>query len=337
MERLRAILNTAVDAIITIDHAGIITELNNATLRMFGYKHGELIGQNVSVLMPSPYQERHNGYLATYLRTGEKKIIGQGREVLGRRKDGTLFPADLAVTEVVGFNQFTGIVRDITERKELQRGVTSAHDEERGRLARELHDGVAGHMTGIGLIAKMLQGRLEKAAMPEAKEMANLVGYIREAHEELRQISHELMPTQIQPDRLIPALNDLAHHSDAVSSPLCVFQCSSPVYLLSAEVSTHLWRIAQEAVSNALRHAKAYKVTIQLVERPNSVVLTVEDDGVGIQETSDYHEGLGLNNMSYRAGLIGALLAITATASGGTIVRCTLPVERNENDEKNVN
>jgi len=121
-ERLRAILETAVEGIITIDERGIVESMNRAAEKTFGYKAADVIGQNVSILMPSPYREQHDGYLHNYVRTGEAKIIGIGREVVGQRKDGSIFPMDLAVSEVnlADKRLFTGFVRDITERKRAE-------------------------------------------------------------------------------------------------------------------------------------------------------------------------------------------------------------------------
>ncbi|HEV2391386.1 MAG TPA: PAS domain S-box protein [Verrucomicrobiae bacterium] len=121
-ERLRAILQTAVEGIITIDDHGIIESINPAAEKTFGFRAEEVIGNNVSMLMPSPDRERHDGYLDNYLRTGHAKIIGIGREVVGRRKNGELFPMDLAVSEVrlADRRLFTGFVRDITERKKAE-------------------------------------------------------------------------------------------------------------------------------------------------------------------------------------------------------------------------
>ncbi len=121
-ERMRAILETAVEGIITIDERGLIESLNPAAERVFGYSAHELVGQNVSVLMPPPYREGHDGYMANYLQTGHAKIIGIGREVVGRRKDGTVFPMDLAVSEVrlASRRLFTGFVRDISERRRAE-------------------------------------------------------------------------------------------------------------------------------------------------------------------------------------------------------------------------
>ena len=120
--RLRAIVENAVDGIITIDEYGSILDFNPAAQRLFGYETQEVVGENVKMLMPDPYRKEHDGYLRNYRDTGKPKIIGIGREVVGRRKDGTTFPLDLAVSEVLfgGRRLFTGIVRDITERKRVE-------------------------------------------------------------------------------------------------------------------------------------------------------------------------------------------------------------------------
>jgi PAS domain S-box-containing protein len=127
--RSTAILQTAVDGIITIDERGIVASFNPAAERLFGYTAGEVIGQNVRILMPSPYQEEHDGYLARYLRTGESHIIGIGREVRARRRDGTTFPVALAVSEMHldGRRMFTGMVHDLTARVQVEEALAQLH------------------------------------------------------------------------------------------------------------------------------------------------------------------------------------------------------------------
>ena len=110
-------LETAIDAIITIDERGRVRSVNAATTRMFGYDAAEMVGRNVKMLMPSPFQEEHDEYLVRYLHRGEANHRGIGREVQARRKDGTVFPVDLAVSEVEPARLFTGIIRDISDRK----------------------------------------------------------------------------------------------------------------------------------------------------------------------------------------------------------------------------
>jgi two-component system sensor kinase FixL len=121
--RLESIINAVPDAIITIDERGLISFFNAAAERMFQYKAEEVIGRNVKILMPAPYSAEHDGYLDRYLRTGEKRIIGLGRIVVGRRKDGSTFPIELAVGEALakGKHVFTGLIRDVSDRQETER------------------------------------------------------------------------------------------------------------------------------------------------------------------------------------------------------------------------
>lgn len=138
--RMAALLEAAVDTIICIDERGHIQVVNPAAEKLFGYPASELIGKNVSLLMPSPYREGHDGYLMRYLTTGEKRIIGIGREVLGQRRDGTTFPMDLSVAEAdVGADRiFVGIIRDISERKRAEATLRQSH-EDLVRVAADLH------------------------------------------------------------------------------------------------------------------------------------------------------------------------------------------------------
>ena len=134
---LQSILDTVLDATVVIDTAGIMSSFNKSAERQFGYSQDEVIGKNVSMLMPSPYREQHDNYLSRYLSTGEKRIIGIDRVVVGRRKDGSTFPMKLAVGEVRTGDRifFTGFIRDLTEREESEAKLEEARSE-LARLAR---------------------------------------------------------------------------------------------------------------------------------------------------------------------------------------------------------
>jgi two-component system sensor kinase FixL len=118
-EHFKSILDTVPDAMVVIDTRGIIQSFSAAAEQMFGYQRGEAIGRNVSILMPSPHRENHDAYIASYLATGERRVIGKSRVVVGQHKDGTTFPIELALGEVKGDGDrlFTGFVRDISERQ----------------------------------------------------------------------------------------------------------------------------------------------------------------------------------------------------------------------------
>ena len=167
-ERLRAILNTAVDAIVTIEASGVIESINPAAEGMFGYTCGELLGRNVSVLMPPPWREEHDRYIERYLHTGEARIIGIGREIEAQRKDGSVFPVDLAVSEVrlPGRRLFTGIIRDLTERREM---------EERARLRLE----GAAHTARLLELGEMCSGIVHEVNQPLAAIVSFADGCLR--------------------------------------------------------------------------------------------------------------------------------------------------------------
>lgn len=323
LRKLKAILNAAADAIITINHKGVIAAVNPATLKMFGYTDQELVGQNVSILMPRPYQSEHDQYLANYLRTGEAKIIGSGRELTALRKDGSVFPIVLTVTEFQDGNgpMFVGMIHDISERKQIEKHFTEANQHERHRVARELHDGLGGQMTGIALLLKAMQTKAHREGDATAKDIDELARYIGEAHAQLRAISSGLAPVEMIPEGLCKALEALADKTNATDSIRCTFSGDDTV-VRDPAVALHLYRIAQEAVSNAIRHAQPDEITIQLEQDQQFTTLTVSNDGRPIQHHPDSGGGMGIRTMKHRADLIKGDLRVAPAEGGGTVVTC---------------
>ncbi len=322
--RLSAVLNTAHDAIITIDYRGLITGVNTATEKMFGYSEEEMLERNVSMLMPSPYREEHDQYLANFMKTGEARIIGTGRELVGQHKDGSIIPIDLAVSQVDHLGEFTGIIRDISNRKNLERHLAEVRADEQRNIAQELHDGIGGQMTGVGMLAATLAKKLERERSAHADSAAELLQHIRTAHDQLREVSRGLMPVQQVSGGLEAALLSLAEKYNNESFE-CVFERTGDFAMDDSISANHLYRIAQEAISNAIRHGQATCISIRLEMANDRAKLIIEDNGSGFQEIPDSGDGMGLRTMKYRAGLMNATVHIRPRSRGGTVVECSFP------------
>src|SRR6266496_2636454 len=283
-QRMRAILETAVEGIITIDERGIVESINPSACRIFGYSPEEIIGRNVSALMPSPDREKHDGYIANYLHTGHAKIIGIGREVVGQRKDGTLFPMDLSIGEVrLGARRlFTGFVRDISERRELEQAVATAGEQERSRIARELHDGLGQQLGGLLFLMNGLHQDLRDANVPHAETAEQLGNELGTALKQARTLAHELYSVSPAPEGLVEALENLAERVAAERGIVCEFVSEPPVLINDPTVASHLYRLAQEAMHNALKHSRATRIDIELVRQSVHVELRVRDNGIGL-------------------------------------------------------
>ena len=322
--RLHAILETAVEGIITIDERGIIESLNAAAETIFGYSADEIIGRNVKVLMPAPYRQQHDGYLSNYLRTGHARIIGIGREVVGQRKDGTVFPMELSVSEVKLEERrlFTGFVRDITERKRLEREILEISDREQRRIGQGLHDGLCQHLAGIELMSQVLEQQLAKKSHPTAAQAGRIAEHVREAIAQTRMLARGLSPVSMEANGLMSALEELTKTITELFDIECRFECEETMLISDNAAATHLYRIAQEAINNAIKHGKARKIVVALERYKSNNRLRITDNGTGFPKELNDHSGMGLQIMKYRAGMIGASLEIQRADGKGTSVIC---------------
>jgi PAS domain S-box-containing protein len=325
--KARAIVETTVDGVITIDERGQIESFNQAAEAIFGYDAEEVIGKNVKVLMPPPYREEHDGYMRSYRETGRRQIIGIGREVTGKRKDGSTFPMDLAVSEVgLGDRRiFTGIVRDITERRRLEKEILDVTEQERRRIGQDLHDGLGQMLTGIGLLSQNLTRQLEQRDLPEAEDAAEITDLLREADQYARDLARGLTPVDLEASGLVAALQRLVANAERLFDIECVFDEVGSALVHDGTTATHMYRIAQEAVSNAVRHGQADRIKIRLASGVEQIRLRIQDDGVGFSETERNGAGMGVHIMNYRARIVGGTLDITSGSDKGTTVTFTLP------------
>jgi two-component system sensor kinase FixL len=325
-ERLRAIVDTALVGIITLDRRGIIESVNPAVRQVFGYTPDEVVGRSVNRLMASPDQARHESFLDHYLQAGEKQILGARNEVLGLCKDGRVIILELSLA---GFNSsgrrhFVALVRDITARKRLERELLETSERERQRIGRDLHDSLGQQLHGLSYLAALLEKDLRDDASPRAAEVGQLNKHLNEALELTRGLAHGLQPVRPVPQGLMIALRELAEHTRRLYRVDCHFQCASAVLIHRHNAATHLYRITQEAVNNAMKHGKATRVRIKLTTTSHRIVLEVIDNGMGIGRQTNRSTGMGLHIMQYRADAVRGSLAIQKLPERGTKVVCTV-------------
>jgi signal transduction histidine kinase len=214
---------------------------------------------------------------------------------------------------------------DITEMKRLEADVLNVAEEEQSRIGHDLHDGLGQHLTGIEFMSHVLQCRLSSRHAPEAAEMEEITRLIREAIAQTRDLARGLSPVVLQSKGLAVALADLAESTSRhLRGVHC--HCSTPPSPppIPKDTAIHLYRIAQEAVSNAVKHGKATEISIRLTHGDGQTTLAIDDNGSGFPGSTPASTGMGLRVMQYRAGIIGGRLSFTRLPSSGLSVQCTL-------------
>jgi two-component system sensor kinase FixL len=355
---LTSILDTVPDAMIVIDERGVVQSFSSAAERLFGYKSSEVVGQNIKMLMPSPYRENHDAYIERYLRTGERRIIGIGRVVVGERKDGSTFPMELAVGEMRSSNQrfFTGFIRDLTERQqtearlqELQSELVhisrlTAMGEMASALAHELNQplsAIANYMKGSRRLLENSsddRSALLRNAMDKAAEQALRAGQI------IRRLRDFV--ARGESERRVESVKKLVEEASALAlvgaKDLGVrvrFQLDPTVDLVLADkvqiqqVLLNLLRNAVEAMESSQRRELVISTSS---ERDGMIAISVADTGPGIAPeimsqlfqpfvTNKPHGmGVGLSISRTIVEAHGGQIGVEPNPGGGTIFRFTL-------------
>ena len=219
------------------------------------------------------------------------------------------------------------LTKEIQERTRLQKELLETSERVQRRIGYDLHDGLGQHLTGTALAGQVLGQKLAGQSLPEAAEADRLVALIQQAIELTRTLARSLHPIEIQTGRLVDNFQELAAGASDRFKVSCQFECHQAAPLPDVNdvnVATHLYRIAQEAITNAVRHGKARHINIRLDSTDDEIVLTIIDDGIGLPENARNGDGLGLRIMAYRASMIGATFNIERLSSlSGTRVTCT--------------
>ena len=210
------------------------------------------------------------------------------------------------------------------EHRRLEREILAISERERHSIGADLHDNLGQQLTALELMCTL--AKEDAAPHPELAKRLNLMArMLREAVAQARFLARGLVPVGSEPDALQVGLAELAERTDALGRLRCRFDCPKPVNLGDPFVAGHLYRIAQEAVNNAVKHARAKHATIRLLQTGQELQLVIEDDGVGLTSSrTNKRDGIGLGVMKHRANAIGAQLATTSRRGGGVSIRCTL-------------
>ncbi len=217
------------------------------------------------------------------------------------------------------------LMAEIAERKRLEREVLDTSSCEQQRIAQELHDGLCQHLAGVAFMCKVLEEKLDIQSLPEAEDSRSITDLINQALIQTRNLARGLFPVELDADGLVSGLEQLASSAQKMHGVTCYFECEQPVEIREKIVATHLYRIAQEGINNAIKHGRAKHILINLAMVDERVILTVEDDGLGLPEQPGERNGIGLRIMKNRAGAICASLNISCEADGWTVLTCSVP------------
>jgi PAS domain S-box-containing protein len=336
---LQSILNSMGDAVIVADAAAKILLSNPAADRLIRAGLGtgdqdEPTGNSQTYLPQNPAPRGSNEH--PLLRAIQGEII-DGAEVFLRPTDASegfwlTVTGRPLIDEQGRIRGGVVVYTDISSRKLMEKQIAEISDREQRRIGQDLHDSLCQHMVGISFAAELLRDKLERKALTEAAQAETIAEMVNEGISQARNLARGLYPVRLEVDGLSSALEELAASAQARNNVACHFSCDQQVLIHDEVAGNNLYRIAQEAVNNAIKHGRGKNISIGLGAVEEEVTLTIKDDGVGFPETLDSHGGMGLHIMNYRAKMIGAFLDIRRGAGGGTIVICSF---HNETSLKN--
>jgi signal transduction histidine kinase len=227
------------------------------------------------------------------------------------------------------------LTQEMQERRRLEKELLEAGEREQRRIGHDLHDSLCQHLTGTALAGQVLGQKLADKSLPEAAAANRLVELVEEAIDLTRTLARGLHPAEMQGERFVDNFQELATGTSERFKISCKFECPQSILLHDASTITHLYRIAQEAISNSVRHGKARHINIGLDSADDETVLTITDDGTGLRKNVRPANGMGLRIMAYRASMIGAKFEIESLPECGTRVTCTLPAAAINSTEAN--
>jgi len=316
-ERHQQVVETALDGFLRFDQHGKLLEVNRALCGLLDRTEESLLGRDV--FDPDGLAFRED--VRTCL---DHLDAGQAIHCFTRlaRRNGEEIEVEISLHRET--QELFGFVHDITAQRRLERQMLRITLDERRRFGQELHDGLGQQLTAIEMMTHSLARQLKATVPKEAKVAFEITNYIRRAVTQTRELAHDLSPVAEGGEGLMNALQEVARMT-TMAGVECKFECSSVVKVEDPGVASHLHRIAQEAVTNALKHARASLIRIRLEDTRDNIVLTILDDGRGLPRGHASHGGMGLEVIQHRAVLIGGQVSIKSGRDKGVCVTCKLP------------
>jgi two-component system, LuxR family, sensor kinase FixL len=314
--RVQALFSTLSDLAFVVKKGGIIAELHAPKDNEFLLSPDYVVGKKVMELLPLSVGQQVMYHLEKTLRTGQSATFTCPFEVLGKAREFQIRAAASSTDEVIA------LVRDITDRRRLEKEVLEISNREQCRIGQDLHDGLGQHLTGITFLTRALEGKLSAKGLPEAAEAAEIGKLVIQALTQTRSLARGLFPVELESKGLAHALRELAANIETTFGINCQFEGDEQITIQSQAISSHLFRLAQEAVNNSVKHGKAKNVWISLQQSEDRTMLSVRDDGIGLPKEKPQSNGLGLRIMSYRAQKIGGVFEIQGGENSGTLVTC---------------
>jgi len=323
--QLRALLEHSPSMIFLKDTAGRYLHFNQRFGQVFHLDLHDAVGKKDEELFPAAQ--------AAEFRRHDEEVIRSGRAMqfdeTAVHDDGphasivTKFPLFDAQRKLSAIG---GIVTDVTERRRLEREVLHISEREQRRIAADLHDGVAQLLSGTVYLTSLLRDRLQDQVPDEAKQLGRILKFLDEALTHTRTLAQGLHPVPPGAGGLMLALETLAAQTLQVFRLPCRLHCPWAVCVRDDVLATHLYRIGQEAVTNAVKHSRASRLDIRLTNSGDNINLAIMDNGVGMpRQLQNKRKGMGLQIMDYRSRMIGGTLIIRPTPRGGTTVVCSAP------------
>jgi PAS domain S-box-containing protein len=337
-ERFRSVAQNASDAIISYNSLGNVILWNDAAEEIFGYPSAEMLGQPFSVVMPPHVQETHEHKMRRALASDKPTVPDRTIETTGLRKDGSPVPIELSLAtwQTKEGRFYTSIIRDITERKQSEAALRQAQDElerriqervameERQRLARELHDSVSQALYGISLGAHTALTLFDSDRDKVVEALNYVLSLANAGLTEMRALLFELRPESLELEGLVAALGKQAAALQARHGlEVGLEVCDEPD--LPLEIKEAVYRIAQEALQNAVKHARPNRLDVRLNCSAEGITLEVCDNGVGFDPMASFPGHLGLRSMRERAARLGGTLDIASAPGCGTRIRVCIP------------